>query len=86
MTYKKDATSQRNIWFLDNGISNHIIGVKSLFKEIDETFKQKVTLEDSKKIQEKRKGNVEVKSNFGNVKLFYDVYYISSLLENLLIV
>ncbi|TYI02494.1 hypothetical protein ES332_A11G270800v1 [Gossypium tomentosum] len=84
MAYQKDTTSHNNIWFLGSGCSNHMIGVKSLSKEIDETFKQNVTLGDSKKIQVEGKGNVEVKSSFGNVKLLYDVYYIPRLSQNLL--
>ncbi|KAE8732422.1 senescence-associated protein DIN1-like [Hibiscus syriacus] len=82
--YQENAASHRNIWFLDSGCSNHMTGVKSLFNEIDETFKQKVTLGDNKKIQVEGKGNVAVKSSSGNVKLLYDVYYIPSLSQNLL--
>ncbi|XP_052886958.1 uncharacterized protein LOC128295429 [Gossypium arboreum] len=74
----------KNIWFLDSGCSNHMISVKSLFNEIDETFKQKVTLGDNKQIQVEGKANVAVKSSSSNVKLLYDVYYIPSLSQNLL--
>ncbi|KAE8712717.1 Detected protein of unknown function [Hibiscus syriacus] len=84
MAYQENAASHRNIWFLDSGCSNHITGVKSLFNEIDETFKQKVTLEDNKQIQVEGKCNVAVKISSSNVKLLYDVYYIPSLSQNLL--
>ncbi|KAE8734772.1 hypothetical protein F3Y22_tig00000715pilonHSYRG00163 [Hibiscus syriacus] len=84
MTYQENTTSHSNIWFLGSGCSNHMTGVKSLFNEIDETFKQKVTLGDNKQIQVEGKGNVAVKSSSGNVKLLYDVYYIPSLSQNLL--
>ncbi|KAL4272302.1 hypothetical protein GQ457_13G009650 [Hibiscus cannabinus] len=84
MAYQENAASHSNIWFLDSGCSNHMTGVKSMFNEIDETFKQKVTLGDSKQIQVEGKGNVAVKSSSGNVKLLYDVYYIPSLSQNLL--
>ncbi|KAL4353097.1 hypothetical protein GQ457_06G014620 [Hibiscus cannabinus] len=84
MAYQENAASHSNIWFLDSGCSNHMTGVKSMFNEIDETFKQKVTLGDNKQIQVEGKGNVAVKSSFGNVKLLYDVYYIPSLSQNLL--
>ncbi|KAK8486329.1 hypothetical protein V6N11_049665 [Hibiscus sabdariffa] len=76
--------SDSNISFLDSGCSNQTTGVKSLFNEIDETFKQKVTLGDNKQIKVEGKGNVAIKSISGNVKLLYDVYYIRSLLQNLL--
>ncbi|KAL4317940.1 hypothetical protein GQ457_18G004620 [Hibiscus cannabinus] len=83
MAYQENAASHSNIWFLDSGCSNHMTGVKSMFNEIDETFKQKVTLGDNKQIQVEGKGNVAVKSSSGNVKLLYDVYYIHSLSQNL---
>ncbi|KAK8495486.1 hypothetical protein V6N12_000321 [Hibiscus sabdariffa] len=81
---KENAASDSNISFLDSGCSNQTTGVKSLFNEIDETFKQKVTLGDNKQIKVEGKGNVAIKSISGNVKLLYDVYYIRSLLQNLL--
>ncbi|XP_039056284.1 uncharacterized protein LOC120199175 [Hibiscus syriacus] len=84
MEYQEIAASHSNIWFLDSGCSNHMTGVKSLFNEIDETFKKKVTLGDNKQIQVEEKGNVAVKGNSSNVKLLYDVYYIPSLSQNLL--
>ena len=40
-----------NIWFLDSGCSNHMSGIKSKFRDIDETHKLKVRLGDNKYIQ-----------------------------------
>lgn len=39
-----------NTWFLDSGCSNHMIRIKSLFKEIDESYKKKVRLGDDKQM------------------------------------
>ncbi|KAE8672699.1 Detected protein of unknown function [Hibiscus syriacus] len=48
-------------------VLNHMNCVKSLFNEIDEIFKQKVTLGDNKQIQVEGKGNVAVKSSYGKL-------------------
>lgn len=56
MAYQEDATIYTSIWALDNRCSNYVINVKSLFKELDETFKVKVTLGDNKHMQVEGKG------------------------------
>ncbi|KAL6327307.1 hypothetical protein AAG906_018760 [Vitis piasezkii] len=33
MAYNEEVVSSNNIWFLDSGCSNHMTGIKSLFKE-----------------------------------------------------
>lgn len=46
LTYKGDQGSKRNIWYLNNCASNHMIGWKELFVELDESFNGCVTFGD----------------------------------------
>ena len=73
-----------NVWFLDNGYSNHMSGMKTIFKELDETQKNLVKLGDNKDIQVEGKGTVAIKTSNGKVKLIHDVQYVPSLAHNLL--
>lgn len=57
-----------NSWFLDSIFSSHIIEIKSLPKELDESYKKKVRLGDDKQVQ--GKGNVAVNNGHGNIKFF----------------
>ncbi|RVW83084.1 Retrovirus-related Pol polyprotein from transposon TNT 1-94 [Vitis vinifera] len=84
MAYNEEVVSSNNIWFLDSGCSNHMTGIKSLFKELDESHKLKVKLGDDKQVQVEGKGTMAVNNGHGNVKLLYNVYFIPSLTQNLL--
>ncbi|WKA12164.1 hypothetical protein VitviT2T_029580 [Vitis vinifera] len=50
MAYNEEVVFSNNIWFLDSGCSNHMTGIKSLFKELDESHKLKVKLGDDKQV------------------------------------
>ncbi|KAJ0077459.1 hypothetical protein Patl1_35960 [Pistacia atlantica] len=84
MAYHVDTTTSNNIWFLDSGCSNHMTGIKSLFTELDESYKLKVRLGDDKQMQVEGKGTVAINNGHGNVKLLYNVYFIPYLSQNLL--
>ncbi|XP_073121219.1 uncharacterized protein [Henckelia pumila] len=84
MAYQEDSKSCNNIWFLDSGCSNHMTGSRSLFKELDETYKIKVRLGDDKQMQVEGKGTAEVIDGNGNIKLLYNVYFIPDLTQNIL--
>ncbi|KAJ0038506.1 hypothetical protein Pint_22086 [Pistacia integerrima] len=57
-----------DVWFLDSGCSNHMTRTRSLFKELDESQKSEVRLEDNKQIQVEEKVQFPslaiVKSNY----------------------
>ncbi|KAL3533483.1 hypothetical protein ACH5RR_007004 [Cinchona calisaya] len=72
------------VWFLGNGCSNPMTGMKEIFKELDETQKVKVKLGDNKDIQVEGKGTIEIKTSHGKVKFSHDVQYVPSLAHNLL--
>ena len=72
-----------DVWFVDSGCSNHMSGMKAIFKELDETQKMKVKLGDNKEIQVEGKGTVAIKTSHGKVKLLHDVQFVPSLAHNL---
>nr|GEY72719.1 ribonuclease H-like domain, reverse transcriptase, RNA-dependent DNA polymerase [Tanacetum cinerariifolium] len=49
-------TNMDSLWYLDNGASNHMTGVREHFKEFDEKFSGKVRLGDGSYIEIKGKG------------------------------
>ena len=46
-----------DIWFLDSGCSNHISCIRSIFKNINKTYKLKVGLGNNKQIQIEGRNN-----------------------------
>ena len=61
--------------FLDSGCSNHMIGIKSLFKELYETQKIKDQLGNKKEIQVADKGIVEVHTSHDKAKMLDNVQF-----------
>ncbi|GAU43011.1 hypothetical protein TSUD_28300 [Trifolium subterraneum] len=74
---------KEEIWFLDSGCSNHMIGNKDWMYEFDETYRDSVKLGDDSKMQVMGKGNVKLSIN-GRVHVISSVYYIPGLKTNLL--
>ncbi|KAA8536856.1 hypothetical protein F0562_029334 [Nyssa sinensis] len=60
MTYFDPNNKSSDVWFVDNGCSNHMTGMKSLFKELDETHKLKVQLRSAKEMQVEGKCTVGI--------------------------
>ena len=84
MTHSQIHNISNDIWFLDSGCSNHMSGIKSIFRDIDETHKLNVRLGDNKQIQVEGKGTIEVKTNQGKVKYLDNVFFVPTLSHNLL--
>ncbi|KAK2986230.1 hypothetical protein RJ640_002147 [Escallonia rubra] len=47
-----DTNVESGIWFVDSGCSNHMTGTRSMFKELDESFKKLIRLGDDNKLRE----------------------------------
>ena len=62
-----------NIWFLDSGCSNHMIGKIAMFSMIDENLKSQVTLGTDSKVSVMRKGRVSVLIRKGEMKSISNV-------------
>ena len=62
-----------NVWYLDNGTSNHMTGNRNYFKRIDETITGKVRFGDDSRIDIKGKGSILFYSKDGGKKILSDV-------------
>ncbi|KAG7547574.1 Zinc finger CCHC-type superfamily [Arabidopsis suecica] len=73
-----------DMWYLDNGASNHMTGNLAYFTKIDETITGKVRFGDDSRIDIKGKGSILFLSKNGKSKLLEDVYYIPELRSNII--
>ncbi|KAL4353579.1 hypothetical protein GQ457_06G019510 [Hibiscus cannabinus] len=73
-----------DLWFVDSGCSNHMTGIKSLFKELDESQKMKVQLGNKREMQVEGKGTVEFFTSHGEENYFDNVQFVPDLGYNLL--
>lgn len=72
-----------DVWFADSGCSDHTINYKSLFKELDESQKLQVRLEDNKQMQVDGKGIIVVKTSNGKVKLLSNVFFVPNFSQSI---
>nr|GFA48364.1 zinc finger, CCHC-type [Tanacetum cinerariifolium] len=77
-------TNIDSLWYLDNGASNHMTGVREHFKELDEKVSGKVRFEDGSYIEIKGKGSILIEGDDEKQRIISYVYYIPSLKSNLL--
>lgn len=63
MAYSSIIDASNGVWYVDSGCSNHMCGSKALFKELDETKKGEVRLEDDKPMQVIGTGTISIKTN-----------------------
>ncbi|KAA0066378.1 retrovirus-related Pol polyprotein from transposon TNT 1-94 [Cucumis melo var. makuwa] len=70
-------------WFIDGGCSNHMTGLKPVFKELNEGEKLKVELGNGKVLQVEGKGTVEIETHHGN-RILTNVQYVPDIGYNLL--
>jgi gag-polypeptide of LTR copia-type/Integrase core domain/GAG-pre-integrase domain len=84
MAFTQNQTDASRIWFLDSGCSNHMTGLKHLFKELDENYKLDVKFGNDKKMQVEGKGTIAIQTKKNGMKFLQDVYFIPELTQNLL--
>lgn len=73
-----------NIWYLDNGASNHMTGNQSYFNCLNEVITGKVRFGDDSRIDIKGKGSILFCCKNGEQKTLRDVYYIPDLKSNII--
>nr|GEZ30476.1 zinc finger, CCHC-type [Tanacetum cinerariifolium] len=77
-------TNKDSLWYLDNGASNHMTGIREHFKEPDEKVSRKVRFKDGSYIEIKGKGIILIGCDDEKQRIISHVYYIPDLKSNLL--
>lgn len=77
-------SGEENVWYLDNGASNHMTGDKRYFSTIDKTISGKVRFGDDSRIGIKGKGTISFTDMNGNSRKMTDVYWIPDLKSNII--
>ncbi|GKA65283.1 zinc finger, CCHC-type containing protein [Tanacetum coccineum] len=77
-------TNKDSLWYLDNGASNHMTGIREHFKELDEKVSGKVRFGDGSYIEIKGKGSILIECDDEKQRIISHVYYIPDLKSNLL--
>ena len=80
---KTNTAAKEEVWFLDSGCSNHMIGTKEWLFDFDDTFRESVKLGDDSKMPVMGKGNLKLYSG-GKIQVITDVYYLPGLRNKLL--
>ncbi|XP_048615803.1 uncharacterized protein LOC106453556 [Brassica napus] len=73
----------RNVWYLDNGASNHMSGNRMFFVTLDESITGKVRFGDDSRIDIRGKGSIQFVFKGGEKKILGNVYYIPGLKSNI---
>ncbi|KAL6347263.1 hypothetical protein AAG906_013699 [Vitis piasezkii] len=75
--------SKNNVWFLDNGCTNHMIGNKNIFLDMDTTINSQVKMGNGDLVNVKGKDTVGIQTKVGT-KYIRDVLLVPALEQNLL--
>lgn len=76
--------NHQHVWYLDPGCNNHMCGDKSVFSELDESFRNTVTFDDNSKVFVMGKGMVKIHTKENTDEIISDVFFIPELKTNLL--
>ncbi|KAJ0532326.1 putative RNA-directed DNA polymerase [Helianthus annuus] len=77
-------SSEKDVWYLDNGASNHMTGNRSYFVELNERITGSVKFGDGSRVTIKGKGSILFEGKTGEQKLLTDIYYIPDLQSNVM--
>ncbi|XP_076923864.1 uncharacterized protein LOC143586144 [Bidens hawaiensis] len=81
---KEDNKGRRDVWYLDNGASNHMTGLKDSFSELDERVTGQVRFGDGSKVLIEGKGIILVDCKNGDQLMVPNVYFVIALNNNIL--
>lgn len=80
----KETNVDTDVWYLDNGASNHMTGQRSKFSSLDETVTGQVRFGDNSTVTIRGKGSVTMNCKNGETRKLHEVYYIPSLHNNII--
>ncbi|GJY25650.1 hypothetical protein Tco_0400376 [Tanacetum coccineum] len=81
---ESNTDDEDDVWYFDNGSSNHMTGNYSYFSELDENIIRRVRFGDGSCVSIKGKGLILFQGKNGEQKLLKDVYYIPALRSNVI--
>ncbi|KAL8127888.1 hypothetical protein AgCh_014727 [Apium graveolens] len=81
---RENSHEESNMWYLDNGASNHMSGQKSKFYTLDEGVTGQVKFGDGSAVEIKGKGSIVLKCKNGDERVLKEVYFIPSLRSNII--
>ena len=84
MPEKYETNTGEEIWYLDNGASNHMTGYKRYFSSVNTSITGKVRFGDDSRIDIKGKGTISFIDMNGESSKMNDVYYIPDLRSNII--
>ena len=79
-----EESDRDNLWYLDNGASNHMTGNLDVFTKLDERVTRKVNFGDDSRIDIKGKGSILFITRSGERKMLSGIYFISELRSNII--
>lgn len=77
-------TDREDIWYLDNGESNHVTGDLRYFSKLDSIITRTVRFGDDSKIDIKVKGTISFIDLNGELRKMTNVYFIPELGSNII--
>ena len=75
---------ESNLWYLDNGASNHMTGQRSKFNVLDESITGRVKFGDGSTVEIKGKGSISMRCKDGQNRTLNEVYFIPNLHNNII--
>ncbi|XP_074337628.1 uncharacterized protein LOC141674824 [Apium graveolens] len=79
-----EKKAESSLWYLDNGASNHMTGLRSKFYELDKAVTGRVKFGDGSVVHIKGKGSMAFKCKNGEKHILREVYYIPSPCSNII--
>jgi hypothetical protein len=71
--WHENMETKQELWYIDSGCSNHVVGNKEWFFDFDDKFRESVKLGNDSKMAVMGRGNVKLCIN-GSIHVITDVY------------